>query len=599
MFTAASIGGRTLDRGSGAATRFGAVADGNDIDLNWAGVYWTHAEMFGRPFVAAEMAETLGQIAVDDLLEALARLSCMVEGADVTDGKRQLQILRRVGFEPELVEQLERLFVGRDDGRVRTLFFPQQAVELTRLALRHGDRRPRDGFDSGRLAGPFIRCLFGVSDLLGTELGSASSSEVRGFMLRQLGLMSRQETLYLFSRYYELLVRLWPRVHEGGGRFEPAEAFREYTGLTLEEYFTVGFAVYTRFLNHSQSETEPQDFALAPAQYFSTTKLEQAQWETFLGLLSRTPDELRDALSAEDARYGPGLYRSHTFDRAPLAKLDRGMYVPTSFAALERAVTEGAFWLLADAAEAKGLRREDFTSPFGGVFERFAQESLERIAALEREPPRTYRDFSYGPKKTRALSSDMTFLYDREGIFFEVVTGQASVATLTRGNDVAFREDLRRLVLKKAAQLRRCWRDLFQIPLLRFEGVPPGHIQRIWPVLILIEGFPLMPPLYGEVVDKLRRDGWPKIAPRLALIDADELAALEALVEQGWTTDQVLRTWRREAPELPMSNWLAQSPSSPERIGHASWHMQSFKEVTDLVGVAVFGKQISDLAMDE
>lgn len=570
-----------------------------DIDFRWASVYWTHEQIFGRRFTEAEMIDHLGKIAVDDALEALARLSCMVEGAIVTDARRQLQILRRIGLEAEVVAQLQGICDAREGGQPRTLFFPQQVVQMSRMAIRHCDRRNSDGFDGGKLAGSFIRCVFGVTDLLGPEINSGTTSEVRGFLLRQLGLMSRQESLYLFSRYYELLVRLWPRVHANGGRFEPAIAFEEYTGLSLEEYFVLGFATYIRFLNHVEHDIEPREFVLEPSRYFETTKLLPRQWKTFIGLLSSTPDELLYALDSEDQSYGQGAYRCHTFDRSPLVKIANGIIVPTSFASLERAVTEGAFWLLADAAEAKGLPREEFTGPFGTVFERFAQESLERIAEMEEQPPRHFRDFHYGPKKAKALSSDMSFVYEREGVLFEVVTGRPSVATMTRGNAIAFREDLRRLVLKKAKQLRRCWKDFFVFHQLSFDGIPKGRIHTLWPVLILIEGFPLLPPIYGEVVEQIGRDGWPRNAPRLTLLDADELGSLEALVEQGWTTLDVVKCWKRQDPELPMSNWLQTSRDVPSEIGHATWHKESFADLTDLVTMTVFGKPRAQLENEQ
>jgi hypothetical protein len=262
-----------------------------------------------------------------------------------------------------------------------------------------------------------------------------------------------------------------------------------------------------------------------------------------------------------------------------------------SFAALERAVTEGAFWLLADAAEAEGRRREDFTAPFGAVFERFAQESLERVAALDSDSPTPLRDFQYGPRSRRVLSSDMTFLCkDEEAVFFEVVTGRPRVATLTRGDPVTFREDVRRLVLKKAAQLRRCWEDHTFYRRLRFEDYdPPRRTRRVWPVLLTIESFPLMPPLYGEIVDRIRADGWPRTAPPITILDADELAALERLVEQGWTTLEVLTRWKREAPRLPISNWLA---SVEPQLGHAEWHRASFAAMTRAATLLMFGRSI-------
>jgi hypothetical protein len=353
------------------------------IDLSFAQVHWTHEELFGSRMTEQELIGRLGRWAVGDVLEATARLSCMVEGANITLPERQLQIVGRLGLGDEVRTELEQLFAIAG-GPPRALFFPQQTVHLMRLALRHAARRPRDGFDGGRQAGEFLRVIFGVSDLFGSEIGGGSDDAVRGFILRQLGLMSRPVQMYLFTRYYELLVRLWPQVHPDSQAFEPAVAFREHTGLTLQEYFSIGFIVYTRFLNHVDHDAEPTDFALLPDSYFAQTVIEASKWRRFLELLTKRPDELRADLDAEDAQYGPTTYRSHTFDRTPLVEIDHGMIVPTSFAALERAVTEGAFWLLNDAAEARGLPRQEFSGPLGSVFERFVQDrwSASRRSSL-------------------------------------------------------------------------------------------------------------------------------------------------------------------------------------------------------------------------
>lgn len=548
-------------------------------------MYFTHEEIFGAKMEHEELVGLIGQLAVDDCLLALSRLSCMVEGEHVAEPGRQVQILCRLGFTDDLIGRLGALMPTRPGRGGRVFFFPQQIIHLTRLVLRHADRRPPDDFGGGQLSGVFIRVLFGVSDAFGPELVDGTRASARGLVLRQLGLASRAYTLYAFSRYHELLVNLWPEVI-GSDEFDPADAFLRYTGLTLERFFMIGFVVYTRFLNHVDQVQEPNagDFVLNPRQYFSSTTVTDQEWAAFSALLSARPDELLDRLDAEDALYGPTTYRAHTFDRKPLVEVHGGLFVPTSFAALERAVTEGAFWLLADAVEAEGRRREDFTGPFGRVFERFAQQSLERIAALEADSPQTFRDELYGPKNARTLSSDMTFVYNKEAVFFEVVTGQPNVKTVTRGDPVAFRNDLRRLVQKKASQLRRCWQDFMVYGRLKFDGVGHGQIHTVWPALVLIEGFPLMPPIYGEVEERLRADGWPKTAPRLTLLDADELAALERMVEEGWSVLDVLRAWKHDAAHLPMSNWLYGRPDLfPKGLGHATWHGQRFEAISQQV----------------
>ena len=102
----------------------------------------------------------------------------------------------------------------------------------------------------------------------------------------------------------------------------------------------------------------------------------------------------------------------------------------------------------------------------------------------------------------------------------------------------------------------------------------------------------MMPPIYGEVAARLRRENWPKIAPPITLLDADELGAVEKLVEDGWTLSRVIRTWKREAPGLPLANWLHQTDAAPDRLGHARWHSEAFERMTDDVTQLVFGRAI-------
>jgi hypothetical protein len=152
------------------------------------------------------------------------------------------------------------------------------------------------------------------SDVFGPELQHGRLEEGLGFMLRQSGL-NRPVRKYVLTRYHELLGALWPRVHPAGTMFEPAAAFERYTGVTLEEYFNVGFVIYTRFLAHVDVNQEPSAFVLDPPRYFEEALVGPRVWATVIDLLSATTDELRRRLDDEDLRYGPTA-RAQRFQRS-------------------------------------------------------------------------------------------------------------------------------------------------------------------------------------------------------------------------------------------------------------------------------------------
>lgn len=79
-------------------------------------------------------------------------------------------------------------------------------------------------------------------------------------------------------------------------------------------------------------------------------------------------------------------------------------------------------------------------------------------------------------------------------VAFEVVTGRAGVATLTRGDVDQFRADAGRLVVKKAEQLARCQRDAILFGSLRLPSFVDRPV-RFWPIIVFGDGFPNMPPL--------------------------------------------------------------------------------------------------------
>lgn len=565
---------------------------GSGVDLNFASVYWTHEELYGSRMTEAGIVDLLHPLAVDDCVERLSRLSCLVESGGPGDLQRQRRIINRMGFTPEFVSELE----ARVDPELRPpriLFFPQQITHLMRLVLRHCDRRPRDRFDTKEKSQAFMRALFGVTDLFHTELRGHGIDAQIEYMLRQQGLLTRPDPMMVFSRYYDLLLRLWPQVLQDS-KFDPNAVFQTATGLSIEHYFTIGFGVYSRFLEYTASDTEPATFSLHPESYFAKTQLRDEEWQRFLSLVTATPDELSTALDEEDDQYGPTLYRSYTFDRKPLVRLSEGQVMPTSFGSLQRAVTEGVFWTLANATETEGVSRETFTSPFGKVFERFTQESIQRIAAKEPEPPKVYPDFHYGPKSNRALSSDVNVIYPGDAFFCEVVTGRPNVPTITRGDLRSFWRDVDRLIAGKAKQLSRCLRDFFYFGSLKFDGVGSERLKIVWPVLIMVEEFPLMPPIRIEIDKYLRsKSNWPTGVPRLTVMDADELGALEALVEQGWTFGDVVRRWKREEPELPLANWL--EIRQGHSAGHSTWHEQTYRRLTELVARMIFGRELPDI----
>src|SRR4029077_5926353 len=248
------------------------------------------------------------------------------------------------------------------------------------------------------------------------------------------------------------------------------------------------------------------------------------------------------SLAEEERVYGSTMYRSQTFESRPLLSFPDGRLIPLALDAVQRRATEGMFFELADGAAKEGHRREHFTGPFGKVFEEVVQRSFERMFP-PLGAPRVHRPIEYRRNRDTVESSDAVLDLAPDIGFVEVVARRPRVATLTRGDFTTFTEDLESGVLRKARQLDLNIKD-FRNGSLRFDGVAGDTAEVTWPILVMVEGFPTMPPIPGLIEQKLAERGELRGMPSLAILSAEDLALLEALLLNGFSALDLLRAWR-------------------------------------------------------
>ena len=553
--------------------------------------FLTWEEIGGEPFTEQRVVDLLATMSVYDCLQALGRLSCMVQANPVFRLATQQRVMQRLGWPAEVRDAVEKLMGA--EGELRPLFFPQQIVQLARLAVRHADPRPPDDFAEGALANDFVRCVLGVNDTLEEPgLDPDDPTTTVPWIVRQAAINGRHSSPLLWTRYFDVLVRIWDEVATPEA-FDAAAAFRRYTQLSMSEWLAVGFGVYTRFLHYGKGTSE--DFALQPEQWFARSRLQEEQWRPWLAHNAASVDELRDALREEEHRYGPTQYRCQTFESRPLLWMPDGSVVPIALDSLERRATEGMFYELADGAQAEGRQREHFTSPFGAVFEEFVCRAWERIlpavGVTRVHRARPYEALRDGRRAT-VDSTDAILDAGSSVVFCEVVARRPRVATLTRGTWESFQQDLETGVLKKTRQLdlniADYRRGALELDGLRFEGG-----QSIWPMLVMVEGFPTMPPVPGVIAAAITERGLLANLPPLAILSAEDLGHLEALVEAGFSVAEVLRLWKGD-PEMaviPFQNFV-DSTDDPRRrdAQQARFYTTAWNELTDSMLKELFGQ---------
>src|SRR6185503_2660098 len=122
------------------------------------------------------------------------------------------------------------------------------------------------------------------------------------WILRQLATNERADSPLLWGRYYDILVRTWDEVATPEA-FDAAEAFERYTGISMADWLTTGFALYGRFLTYGAGTSE--EYFIEPATFFSDSSVSEAVWQRFLDRNAQSLEECRAALEREEADYGP------------------------------------------------------------------------------------------------------------------------------------------------------------------------------------------------------------------------------------------------------------------------------------------------------
>jgi hypothetical protein len=560
----------------------------SDPGSRYARTFVAYTDIGGEAVDEAWIIAKLEKLSAYDCLQALGRLSCMVDAAPLGDQDQQLRIAERLGW-PQVVRDAVEPVVRSNGGRA--LFFPQQLVHLSRLAVLYADPRPMDSFGGHALISDFMHCLLGVSEVLSEdEVDLEIEKNQVSWILRQTAINDRADSVALWARYYDIFVRAWDEVATPEA-FDAAAAFEAFTGITIQRWVSTGFAFYSLFLRYGNFSSE--DFFVAPSTAFAETSLQAAEYDALLALTAVTLDECRQRILDEQERLGPTTYRCQSFEERPLLRVagDPESVIPLAVDSFERRITEGIFWILSDGAMDKGLPREHFSGAFGQVFEEWVQRAFERVLPTV-GVTRVHRAKPYAGHHGPADSSDVILDYGTDAVFVEVVAKRPQVATLTRGDYAAFEKDLDAGVLKKAKQLDRNVAE-FRSKHLVVGDMNPNQINQIFPVILSIEGFPSMPPISQVIAKRISDHGWLLDLPPVALLGAEELAAIEAFMEQGVSFLDLLRGWKIESeyPALPFANYVDLSSDLKSKVHHrARYQGESWDELVGLIRGGLFNR---------
>lgn len=461
-----------------------------------------------------------------------------------------IQVLRSI-LSPKNVVLLDNALQGGRDGKKRVFLSRQVILKGLEIALTMPDHDPRNDLP------PHIAALLFVH-AIATSLRTESEGqlpEVAGYTEPLFMEVVQNATFYQADEAYSVLdryLRLWQRfgleIEKYRPRIPVPSMLEEAIGLSLDDFMAMGFLCYA-----NASAWQPGDGLLVPADLNSD--LPSDMIDSFVGLVSATPDEIAVEL-ASDAR---SPWNFVVFQDRPLLRLPEGLLVIDETLMLDL-VTKGLYWDVHDHEKSIGEKeRHQWTQTYGEMIELSAEDQLKSISPIilgggtafysEEDVER-----AYGGKKR----CDAVIDFGTRFCLLEIVSGQLSTGSRSRGDFTSFESDTEKLVLKKARQLDAVTKSLIADEALLTKSSPPTR-QRMIPIIVVGWGYPSSPVTARFIEEKLAAESLladSRVAP-LCIVDISEIEMLEGLSSQGESLPDILADWKTSSlADMSLRNYL-------------------------------------------
>lgn len=523
-------------------------------------VYITYEDIFGRSPDQEFLAARLQDLSLHDCLQSVGKLSFLLAQDEHETADRF--IADRLGNGMAVLMAQAMLRVGR------RIVFDRRLLGTARLALFHAQRRDPDSF-AGNISA-FAHVILGVADALDADgelpEGDPQSEEVvdwfAGFRLRRVGLPRRilRNTVPRAVRLFIDLPLAHPDLVSGE---TPAARFEEQVGMSLERYLAIAFAVGARFFGWDR---DPAKWVLGPA-YFENTNIRPDEMRRAMRVISATPDELVRAFEDENDAGHTSLDDTRPFLVHPFVEIEDDAYLPVDIEALgDGLVGDGIYWRIKPPPAANPALKQAFGDTLGRLLEEHCFEIARSVYPEDQQPRRLFTEFRYGE---HGATPDLIVTDERASAFIEIGIDRPNLRdTVGRGDLQAFDHDVESILIPRAEQLDRKITHALagELPL---ADVPPQTLELIYPVICLLDGFPIGFPLTERVRTRISSAGYllqQELAP-VTIVSVEDLEHLLGLVEGGAQLTDILAAFHTSSlRDEPLRDFLTSDPALQPRL---------------------------------
>lgn len=526
----------------------------------------------------------VGRSSRDDLLWKVSVLGTLLANQHAAvDPRKQLALAMQL-LPDQQHRRVQELFRR---GERQVLVHGEALLAIASLAVHRG--RP----DAGPLdADPFAlgRLVLLVNDLLARGKPDWSMEDAVGFSLRNEVFGSTSQARYELARYYDLLIRRSRAAHSRTDWIDLDSGFRETTGLSLEEYVTFTFALYSHFVRfQTADDVAAQPYALpgALAQSRNPDKLER-----YLEDVAQSTEEVAARLPRISGELPETAVEPWV--RRPLVRLGKAAAVPVWLPWLIDKAGAGLRWRLTDWAADAGPGVQQLNAYLGSLFEEYGRDLLRFAYPESPVGPQLLGPVEYS--MPLEASNDATLLIGDTAVFFEFTVTSPPARILWAGNAVEWRRFARERLIGardrrpgKVAQLGRRIGH-FLDGRLKLPGAPAA-VRRIIPVLVTLRSHPSNPIMAAALSEELKAfPDWPtgqrgdiEVLP-LRMLSAEELEIATAGSRAGtldFTESLIAWTHSRQQRDWSYKNFLRYDRNY-EEVPNA-YLISAYRECTEMV----------------
>lgn len=482
--------------------------------FDYAGAYLTHEELTGTKSDFHSIAASIAQYDRSEILSALGSILLNLHQGEEWTARAPRAA---AGLFREPYGSLCRHLLDQR----RQLFSRHGALVLAKIALAHGGTSTDSG--APRIEWMLTLLFTKIHDHLGRRPAGADGDTVR--VDGQITPLAAYLTAnHIFNRAFDEASFIYLYQQRWNNPARPAATdvkgrFKQAMGYEVQDQAELALAVWSGargsgHVFHSRSAFESAGF-------------DTATLDRMLGTLSKPISEVRELVREVELGGIDLEWNFDTMERYPLIGMEDGTYLALEPAHLVRRCMGWA------PVYDLGRKRNGSEHSMAMTSEACTFEVLE---AMYDAGPLSRRLFSESELKALAPDSRCAdAAVDFGGSFVVIeITARRTPRDVVHGKSTDALNDLLDMVLDELEQIAGTARAL-QTERHHLTGVPSTNGIRIYPVVIMVEGFPTSPVTLSEIRAMAENQALFKGLPvgPIEVIDLVELEMLEAVMEVG------------------------------------------------------------------